>query len=364
MFNLISKNNTMKKVYLSLFALILCGYILAQDNCFVKAGMSNSDVEQAIMEAFKAQGWPEKPVKVIINSRDWNIRRNDATGIITGRSVNAQVYSTKKTKCLSQDFNFVQSYDGSGYSKSMYMSGIGDQHKVDCACLSNLTGSSENTSPSNENKTNSAGTTESSKSTTNSSGDANPVSITKENPAYAASLSDYEKNKENGNGPYKSFSEGKITSEGQYKNGHEQGLWKSYETDGSISSKDYYTNGDRDSAFSYSSKVLRTVVRYKDNKENGKQEEYRSNGKLQKLATYKNGTLEGKYGEYNENGTVYIEGDYKEGQKNGIWKEESGSEMAEGNYKNGQKDGAWVSKDKKTGKVNKTEKYVEGELKN
>ena len=166
-------------------------------------------------------------------------------------------------------------------------------------------------------------------------------------------------------GPTQEFdSNGKITREGEYKSGEKNGLWKEYDSDGNITSKEYFTAGNKDSSFSYSNKTLRTVARYKSNQKQGKQEEYRSNGKLQKLETYDNGKLQGKYGEYNEDGSVFLEGNYKQGKRQGKWLRENGTGyLTEGNYVDGEQDGEWTVKERKTGKLIKTEKYEMGNLK-
>jgi antitoxin component YwqK of YwqJK toxin-antitoxin module len=183
-------------------------------------------------------------------------------------------------------------------------------------------------------------------------------------PTNTSGMSDYEKNKENGNGPYKYFTDGKVVREGNYKNGETVGLWTDYDSQGNVTNKYYYNEGgDADSLFHYSGKVVTTASRFnRKGQKNGRQEEFFDNGKLKTLETYKDGDKEGKAAQYNEDGSVYFEGNYKDGNREGLWKEDSSGDLAEGNYKNDERDGTWTIKDRKTKAVIRTEKYVNGEL--
>ncbi|HET6991633.1 MAG TPA: hypothetical protein VFJ43_09935, partial [Bacteroidia bacterium] len=184
-------------------------------------------------------------------------------------------------------------------------------------------------------------------------------------PTNTEGMSEWEKNKENGNGPYKYFEDGKVTQEGNYKNGEMVGLWIDYDLQGNITSKYYYNaDGDADSLFLYTGKVVTTASRFKNGNKNGRQEEFFDNGKLKELETYKDGTREGKAAQYNEDGSIFFEGNYKDGNKEGLWKEDDSGDLAEGNYKNDEKDGVWTVRDRKTKAVLRTEKYVNGELQN
>lgn len=268
----------MKKIVLTL-TVFLGISTYGQKPCFPEAGMKDQSVEKEILEAFKAQGWSEQPVGVIILSRDWSIRRNEYSSVITGRAVNALVISTKKAKCITQDFNFVQSYDGSGYSKSMRMSGIGDQHKIDCECLKELDKAQTSQPVVAEKETENTNTSQSTdaKTSTGSSKDASALpKLDKTKPGYKAEKSGtiiiwegYKKGGEvegesrmyNDNGKIESlqhnskgfregyaaqfYENGKIKTEGNYKKDKQDGEWKRYSENGKLAGVDIYIDGDK-----------------------------------------------------------------------------------------------------------------------
>lgn len=262
----------------SVLLLITINSGFAQTPCFPEAGMSDSDLEKAILVAFKAQGWSEQGEKVIILSTDWGIRRNQATGIITGRGVNALVVSRKKTKCITQDFNFVQSYDGSGYSKSVKMSGIGDQHKISCDCLDQVKNSNvvvkENV-PVTEPVDNATSKTE-----------TRPSSITQGKDASA--LLPLDKKKPG----YMSVKSGNIiTWEGYKKDGEYEGESRMYNDEGKIEVLQHNVKGVREgySAEYYANGKIKTEGNYKKDKQDGEWKRYNENGKLAGLDIYVDG---------------------------------------------------------------------------
>ena len=177
---------------------------------------------------------------------------------------------------------------------------------------------------------------------------------------------EFEKNKDKGEGPYKEFhSNKKLSLEGAYKNYKEVGLWKRYYENGTISTKVYHNStGEQDSTFSYNDKGKVTgEMRWKANKKNGVWREYSSAGEIQKFETYKDGDLNGKSISYSD-GKKYIESTYLSGTLEGAWTEyhENGKPRKAGNYKAGQKHGEWKKFDEE-GTVTETEKYVNGETK-
>ena len=103
--------------------------------CLPKAKMNNATLEAKVLKAFKAKGWEETPKEVRIVSPKWNIVRNQYTGIITSRYIDAIVGSEKNGECFYQEFSFYQDYNGSAYQSEMYLSGIGSQTKVSCGCM-------------------------------------------------------------------------------------------------------------------------------------------------------------------------------------------------------------------------------------
>lgn len=102
--------------------------------CLPKAVMTDKALEAKILAAFKAQGWKETPKEVRITSK-WTIVRNQYSGVILSRFVEAYVGSSRDGKCIKQSFNFYQDHDGSGYQDDVYLKGIGDQRDIPCQCL-------------------------------------------------------------------------------------------------------------------------------------------------------------------------------------------------------------------------------------
>jgi len=103
--------------------------------CLPKALMTDKVLETSILNAFNAKGWTEKAVKVRIISSQWNIVKNKTTGAIISRYVDAVIGSTEDNNCAYQDFSFYQDYDGKGYQKEVYLSGVGDKVDISCGCL-------------------------------------------------------------------------------------------------------------------------------------------------------------------------------------------------------------------------------------
>ncbi|NMH27214.1 hypothetical protein [Flavobacterium silvaticum] len=102
--------------------------------CLPKAVMTDKALEAKILAAFKAQGWKEVPKEVRITSK-WTIVRNEYTGVILSRYVEAYIGSTRDGKCLKQSFNFHQDHDGSGFMDDVYLKGIGSQYDIPCGCM-------------------------------------------------------------------------------------------------------------------------------------------------------------------------------------------------------------------------------------
>ena len=102
-----------------------------------KSGMSNPALEKQMVEVMKEkasrEGWKETFSKAKIIDKDWYTIRNEYTGIITGRSINAIVYAKwPDGHCTIQEFNFLQDWNGSAWSKVLQFNGIGDQTTIDC----------------------------------------------------------------------------------------------------------------------------------------------------------------------------------------------------------------------------------------
>jgi hypothetical protein len=102
-----------------------------------KAAMSNPALEKEMVEVMKNKaardGWKETFSKAKILDKDWTTNRNQYTGIILSRTINATVYAKwPDGHCTAQDFNFIQQWNGSAWSKILEFNGVGDQTVIDC----------------------------------------------------------------------------------------------------------------------------------------------------------------------------------------------------------------------------------------
>lgn len=98
-----------------------------------KAGMSNAAMEQQMVAAANNLGWKNKFLKAIITSSSWAIKKNELTGAILYRYVNA-VCTTKEYdgKCYYQEFSFRQDYTGGGYSSTIKYNSYGSKRELGC----------------------------------------------------------------------------------------------------------------------------------------------------------------------------------------------------------------------------------------
>ena len=102
---------------------------------------------------------------------------------------------------------------------------------------------------------------------------------------------------------YKKFTDvpfsGKITgqSDGNFKNGKIEGIWRVYNKNGQLTHK----------------------TEYKDGKKHGFDKVYYENGKLNTQLNYKNGNLHGLVKVFFENGQLMLKGYYEDGKENGLW---------------------------------------------
>ncbi len=178
------------------------------------------------------------------------------------------------------------------------------------------------------------------------------------------------------------FENGKISSEGKFKNGLPEGLWKSYYQNGALKSKGYKLAGESDSlwkfyndaglitqTFYYANKMkngcatmydslgnISREIYYVDDKREGESNWFFEDGSLKKTVNFKDDAEDGIGLEYNQEGVVVAEEEYsngylrnkntfnqldEEGNKTGIWREyfDNGNIKNEISYKGGLKDG-------------------------
>lgn len=102
------------------------------------ASMNDPKLEAKILTAAqehaKSNGWKEQFSKVKIQSKDWIVKRNEITGIILARTIDAWVFATwPDGHCTYQVFGFTQNYDGAKYQENAtFLESVGDQSKAVC----------------------------------------------------------------------------------------------------------------------------------------------------------------------------------------------------------------------------------------
>ncbi|MBL7723721.1 MAG: hypothetical protein JNK27_06215 [Chitinophagaceae bacterium] len=98
-----------------------------------KAGMKNTAMEQQMVAALNKLGWKEHFTKVIINSPDWTIKKNEL-GVILYRIVSAVgIFKDHDGKCMYQEFTFRQDYTGGGnYSSTIKYNSYGGKREIGC----------------------------------------------------------------------------------------------------------------------------------------------------------------------------------------------------------------------------------------
>ncbi|MCH2229238.1 MAG: hypothetical protein MK105_02745 [Crocinitomicaceae bacterium] len=105
-----------------------------EDFCFPKSGRIDPSLEAKMLKKFNEKGWKEQAKKVIILDKDWTIVRNNYTGVIIKRTINALIVSTIDGACVKEDFTFIQEHNGSSYSSGLDMA-IGSKKEMSCKCL-------------------------------------------------------------------------------------------------------------------------------------------------------------------------------------------------------------------------------------
>lgn len=99
-----------------------------------KAGMINPAIEQKMLTAANGLGWKDKFTRIIITSKDWSIRKNDLTGAILYRSLDAiAITKDAEGKCFYQEFGFRQDYSGGGnYEAAIKYNGYAGKREIGC----------------------------------------------------------------------------------------------------------------------------------------------------------------------------------------------------------------------------------------
>ena len=123
-----------------------------------------------------------------------------------------------------------------------------------------------------------------------------------------------------------------------------EGEWITYYRKGGIKSKGSYNNGIKEGKwiFYYKSGEIEQEGRFKENILRGKWSWYYQNGQLKKTEFFNSkGLLEGEQIEYDTLGNELSKGEYYNGKKEGAWFYEVGDYKEVGSFISGQADGVW-----------------------
>jgi len=186
------------------------------------------------------------------------------------------------------------------------------------------------------------------------------------------------------------YKNGYITKEEKInrvdRNGMKQGTWKELYADDMVKSEGFYRDGKRDGIFKdydrngrvvkkeeYRNDILVQTVKAVEEKYDVKRNYY-ADGKIKSIGTYRRGLPDGIFREYDAAGNltdtarIYSEGNLlrqgkldDQGREQGLWKEfyENGGLKSEGNYKDGKREKQW-SYYFANGQAEQTGEYIKG----
>jgi antitoxin component YwqK of YwqJK toxin-antitoxin module len=142
------------------------------------------------------------------------------------------------------------------------------------------------------------------------------------------------------NGLEKWWSEdGQLRKETNYEDGLPDGLWKAWYENGQLEFESNFKDGKRDglAKWWYENGQLRWEYNYEDGKEDGFEKRWYENGQLEYELYYKDDEKNGLQRGWHENGQLMYEGNYKDDEKNGLWKgwDEDGQLKSQENYRDG-----------------------------
>ena len=115
---------------------------------------------------------------------------------------------------------------------------------------------------------------------------------------------------------------GKLIARGKYTNGIKDSLWTYFsEYDGKPVSDESYLNGRKEGVehIFYAGKGVSEIITWKDGKREGPWEQYYPDGKFKMKCAYREDLKQGPYGFYENDGSQTISGEYSDGLSEGKW---------------------------------------------
>ena len=105
-------------------------------SCPQAAGMRDSVMEAEMVRLFKIARPSVTPLGARITSTDWNIFRDEMSGVIIRRGLWAAMpYSLKPGKCEYQMWLFTQEYDGEKYQTTLRALKPNGLYVMACGCM-------------------------------------------------------------------------------------------------------------------------------------------------------------------------------------------------------------------------------------
>lgn len=150
------------------------------------------------------------------------------------------------------------------------------------------------------------------------------------------------------NGKYAEYEYNKLRCEGTYRNGHKEGTFKFYDSEGRVKEEKPYKDGKLDGVHRtfYTSGQLEREVNYKNGRQDGKDLYYDYDGTLRREHNYRDGRQVGKQYSFIQGSHEYYETSYynEQGLQDGEYTEvyTFGQPRLTGHFANGQKDGVWT----------------------
>lgn len=119
------------------------------------------------------------------------------------------------------------------------------------------------------------------------------------------------------------FPSGKLSSEGEMKNGKPNGYWKTYYENGQLKSEGNRKDFKLDSSWKFYSEagILLNEIRYSEGRKNGLYQIYYPQGNLKSSENFKNDRRDGECRYYGEKGNLFKLVPFVDGVENGMAKE-------------------------------------------
>lgn len=160
------------------------------------------------------------------------------------------------------------------------------------------------------------------------------------------------------------YDSGKVMAEGVLDSaGVQQGEWKEFHENGQVKSIGKYVNGIKVGEWKYyfaNGKMFENGKYDKKGKEEGKWMWYFANGKLRRESNFYNGLEDGYFIEYDDSGAVITKGQYTEGLKEGIWVYTLNNYKSIGKYTDDMQDSLWKEFYVDNGKLRYIGNYNQG----